>query len=270
MTWEDASDFYSSYFTADRLLVGLAGDVDEAEARRVVDAHLGGLSWGTGRDPVLAPEPSMPPGRRLRLVDKPDRSQTQIYIGRLGTHPADPDHHALMLGNLVFGGTFTARLMREVRSQRGWSYGASSRAAVGRVRDTWSMWTFPAAGDAAACMALQIELMERWVSEGISQEELDFARAYLTRSHAFTVDTAEKRLEKSIDAELLQLPQHYFEHYLQNTGRVTVDEVNAALKKRLDPTDLAMAVVATGSELAPALRQLPGVEHLEVLPFDQD
>ena len=64
------------------------------------------------------------PGRHLVFVDKPDRTQTQILIGGLGTSAHDADHVPLIVANAVFGGTFTSRLMQEVRSKRGWSYGA--------------------------------------------------------------------------------------------------------------------------------------------------
>ena len=99
------------------------------------------------------PEPTMRPGRRLLVVDKPERTQTQILVGTMGTSPHDEDHVPLVVANAVFGGTFTSRLMREVRSKRGWSYGASARTAIDRHRQAWIMWTFPAAEDAAPCLS---------------------------------------------------------------------------------------------------------------------
>ena len=82
-------------------------------------------------------------GRRLLVVDKPERTQTQILVGTLGTSPHDDDHVPLVVGNAVFGGTFTSRLMKEIRSKRGWSYGASARAGIERQRQSWVLWTFP-------------------------------------------------------------------------------------------------------------------------------
>src|SRR5690606_16514030 len=194
----------------------------------------------------------------------------QILIGRLGTHPQDPDHTALLVGNAVFGGVFTSRLMRAVRSERGWSYGASSRLAIDRVRESFNMWTFPAAGDAAACIELELGLMEQWVSEGISEEELAFAKSCMIKSYAFAVDTADKRLEQAMDVRLLALPPDYFQGYTTRIANVTRDEVNAALRERLSPRDLVIAVLATEAELGPRLRELPGLSSVEVVPFDVD
>lgn len=250
-------------------LVGLSGAVTRAEAERLAQKYL--LS-PRALLPAAAtpPELVMPKGRHLRIVDKPDRTQTQIQIGRLASHPHDPDHVALLVGNAVFGGAFTARLMRAVRSERGWSYGASSRVGLDRIREAWSMWTFPAATDAAACIALQLELMEAWVSRGIDEKELAFAKSYLVKSHAFSIDTADKRLEQAVEVLLFELPPDYFSHFTAHVEAVTLDQVNAALVKRLPTSDLVLSVVATESELGGALRDTVKPVSTEVVAYDAD
>ncbi len=249
--------------------VGFSGDITHAEAAQLAQKYLASPKDAV-RTRTRPPEPLMRAGKHLRIVDKPERSQTQIQIGRLGTHPHDPDHVALVVGNAVFGGAFTARLMRAVRSERGWSYGASSRLAIDRVREAWSMWTFPAATDAAACITLQLELMQQWVTGGITEEELAFAKSFLMKSHAFAIDTADKRLEQAMEVWLYDLPEDYFSGYVAHVNAVTREEVNASLQQRLSTDDLVLAVVATESELGDALRALPGITSHEVLAFDAD
>jgi zinc protease len=250
-------------------LVGFSGDLRPDEAERLVRTHLSSPHENT-LPGALAPEPPGRTGRHLTIVDKPERSQTQIQIGRLGTHPRDHDHTALAVGNAVFGGAFTSRLMRAVRSERGWSYGASSRLAIDRVREAWSMWTFPAAADAAPCIELQLSLMEQWIDQGITAEELAFAKSYLVKSYAFAIDTADKRLEQAMEVRLYDLPGDYFKGYIERVSKVTLEQVNAALKARLAPQDLVFSVLATESQVGEALRKLPGLESVTVIPFDQD
>lgn len=250
-------------------IIGFAGAVTRSEAEQLVATHLARTSPPEPKS-VLCPEPTMRSGRHLRIVDKPERTQTQIQIGRLGTHPHDPDHVALLVGNAVFGGAFTARLMRAVRSERGWSYGASSRLSLDRIRESWSMWTFPSATDAAACIALQLELMQTWVERGIEDAELGFAKSYLVKSHAFSVDTADKRLEQAIEVLLYDLPADYFSGYTRKVESVTREQVNAALATRLSPRDLVISVVATEAELGDALRTASAATSCEVVAFDAD
>ncbi|MCC7536774.1 MAG: insulinase family protein, partial [Deltaproteobacteria bacterium] len=199
VTRGEAEMFHRTHFAAPNAVVGFSGDIDAEEADRLARKHLLALPGTTAPRDVVR-EPTPPRERRVLVVDKPERTQTQVLVGTLGTRADDEDHDALVVANTVFGGTFTARLTNEVRSKRGWSYGASSRLGRDRHREAWWMWTFPAAKDAAACLGLQLSLFDRWVDKGITRKELSFAKSYLVKSHAFEIDTAEKRLEKRIDA----------------------------------------------------------------------
>jgi zinc protease len=249
--------------------VTLAGDVSAAEAEALVKEHLDSAE-ATRTARTAPPQPSAREGRHLRIVDKPERTQTQIQIGSLGTHPHDPDHTALLMGNAVFGGTFTARLMRAVRSERGWSYGASSRLAIDRVREAFSMWTFPAAKDAAACIALELSLLAEWIEGGIREDELAFAKSYLVKSHAFSVDTADKRADQALDVWLYDLPPDYFSGYTARIAEVTTEQVKQALTRRLSPKDLVIAVLATEPDIGAELRALPDLASVESVRFDAD
>jgi zinc protease len=249
--------------------VTFAGDVTRAEAEALVQEHLDGPEATLAARPT-PPEPGVRAGRHLCIVDKPERTQTQIQIGSLGTHPHDTDHTALLVGNAVFGGAFTARLMRAVRSERGWSYGASSRLAIDRVREAFSMWTFPAAKDAAACIALELALLGEWIEGGIREEELAFAKSYLIKSYAFSVDTADKRADQAMDVWLYDLPADYFSGYTSRIAEVTIEQVNRALRRRLSTQDLVITVLATDADIGGELRALPDLASVESVRFDSD
>lgn len=246
-----------------------SGNITRGEAEALAQKHLVS-PLATVSERARPPEPAQRKGRHLVIVDKPERTQTQIQIGRLGTHPHDPDHTALLVGNAIFGGTFTARLMRAVRSERGWSYGASSRLAIDRVREGFSVWTFPAAEDATPCIELELKLLEDWIDGGITEQELDFVKSYLVKSHAFSIDTAEKRVEQAVDVSLYDLPPDYFSAYTSRIESTTVAEVNRALQNRLSAKDLVISVLATDAEVGDKLRGLPELASVEVIPFDID
>jgi len=250
-------------------VVAFSGAITRAEAEALSAKHFGnGMAESSTR--ARPPEPTPVQGRKLVIVDKPERTQTQIQLGALGTHPHDEDHTALLMGNAIFGGTFTARLMRAVRSERGWSYGASSRLAIDRVREGFSVWTFPAAADATPCIELELSLLADWIERGITEDELAFAKSYLVKSHAFSVDTADKRVEQALDVWLYDLPADYFTAYTTRIEQVSVAQVNAALTRRLSSKNLVITVLATDSEIGAALRSLPDLDSVQVVPFYVD
>ena len=270
ITQDDARAFWRKHVVRGNVVVGFAGDVAGAEASKLTLRLLAAIAQGAAlADPV--PPPPVHEGRRLLFVDKPERTQTQILLGTLGTSPHDADHAALGVANAIFGGTFTSRLMKEVRSKRGWSYGAYSRLGIDRQRQAFSIWTFPGADDAAKCIALELELYESFVAKGITPRELAFIKRYLTRSHAFDIDTAAKRLHQALDVELLTLPADYYTGYLDSVNAVTLDAANEASRTRLSVDNLLAVVVGTASQIFDGVRDaIPRLASHSVVPFDAE
>ena len=270
VTAEDLRALHRQAWCADGLALSFSGDIEPEEAEQIAQRLRAALPQGQA--PVdTAPDPTIAPGRRLVIVDKPERTQTQILIGTLGTHPSDEDHTALHVANTVFGGTFTARMTQEVRAKRGWSYGAYSSLPYDRRRRAFSMWTFPKADDAAACIQLELEMLEQWRERGITKRELAWAQRYLVRSHAFAVDTPAKRSGQALDAALYDLPPGYHERYTERVRAVTLDSVNAAVRRRISTEDLLVVVVATEKDIGAELRGcIADLAHTEVVSYDTD
>ncbi len=267
---DDVAAFYRRHGVQGNVVVGFAGDVDVEHATALATRIVGALPAGPALVDAV-PEPAVRAGRHLVVVDKPERTQTQILVGTLGTAPHDPDHVPLLVANAVFGGTFTSRLMREVRSKRGWSYGASARTGIDRRRQAWLMWTFPAAEDAAPCLKLTLELMQEWVDKGVTPREVAFIQRYLVRSHAFDIDTAPKRLHQQLDVELLGLPADYYSGWTDHVKAVTVEAANAAVKARIHPDDVLAVVVGTAAQIQTGLEAaIDRLADTRVVPFDAE
>lgn len=269
LTIEDAAQQARSLATRGQLFFAFAGDIQRPDAEAIARAIEDTLPDGA---PFLDPTPEPNPiqGRRVVLVDKPDRTQTQILIGSLGSLPTDPDHLPLLVGNTIFGGTFTARMTQEIRAKRGWSYGAYSNLTVDRRRQDFSLWTFPKSEDATPCIQVQLQMLDALRVRGVTKKELASAKRYLIRSHAFAIDTASKRVGLKLDASLHELPAGYYEDYRARIARVTLDQVNQALTQRIPKEDLLIVVVGTAADLQQALEAgIPGITELEVVPYDR-
>jgi zinc protease len=268
ITTQDVRTFYATHYTRNNAVVAVSGDVSEAKAIELAERLVARLPEGQ-ESPYLVPEPTLAPQRTLVFVDKPNRTQTQMVVGGLGSHPRDSDHMALHVANTIFGGTFTARLMREIRSKRGWSYGASSRLPYDRLRDTFTMWTAPGASDAAACLSLKLSLLEKWRAKGVTPKELTFTKAYLARSHVFDIDTAGKRVFSRLATDLYHLPADYHRGYVDNVKAVTKEQADASIVARIHPEALVIAVVGTHAEIGKAIEAaIPGLTDVRVVPYD--
>lgn len=267
---DDVVEAYEKHFVRGDLVIGFAGAVSTTEAKRFGAAIVSCIHEGP-RVELKVPEPPIKPGRHLVFVDKPERTQTQTLIGCLGTWPHDADHFPLVAATAVLGGTFTSRMMREIRSKRGWSYGTSARLSIERRRHAFMMSAAPGANDCAPCLELELQLLGDFVTDGVAQEELDFIKSYLVRSHAFEVDTAPKRLGQAVEVELLDLPADYHSGYVDHVRGVTLTGANTAARTRLTTKDIVLIVVGTASLTLDSVKSTIGdLASTTVVPFDAD
>ncbi len=106
----------------------LVGDLDPDEVLGGVASALG--AWrGAAAGAALDPPPVPQPGPVL-VVDRPGSVQTTIRMGGPAPRRHDPDHAALKLGNLVFGGYFSSRLVANIRERRGYTYSPTAASTT--------------------------------------------------------------------------------------------------------------------------------------------
>lgn len=268
LTRADVLAAHARSFVGPNLVFGVWGDFEPAALRALIERCYG--SMPKRKAPSLhVPEPVFAPGRRIVVVDKPERTQTQVLIGTLGLSAHDRDYVPLIVGNTAFGGLFSSRLNDEVRSKRGLSYGATSSFTLSRGRDLWAMHTFPSAADARRCIELQLELYDRWIERGLRAQELSACKKYLQKSHAFEIDTAGKRLDQKLDVELFGWPKDHHSGFVKAVAGTSLGEVSSALQRRLSRRDQLITLVATAAQIVPELEKLPAVHEIEVVPFDR-
>ncbi|MEE2779719.1 MAG: pitrilysin family protein, partial [Myxococcota bacterium] len=166
ITRGDLVRFYEDRFSAHAALVAGCGDIDEARLIAFGEATLGGLrddereSFDVGG---IAPRD----GWRALLIDKPERSQTQVFMGHPTVSAKHPEHLPLVLGNMVFGGTFTSRLSQEIREKRGWSYGVSSRVGADAHVGAVTMRFYPATEHTGDAITLAGDMFEEVARNGV-------------------------------------------------------------------------------------------------------
>ncbi|MDB4959196.1 MAG: peptidase domain protein [Myxococcales bacterium] len=246
---QGALDVWRREVVAGNLVIGLAGDVDEKTAERLVQRLVERLP-AKPRIPAPADIDTQPtPGRRVILVDKPDRTQAQIRIGHLTVRYGHPDTAALAIAEAVFGGMFSSRLMQEIRVKRGWSYGAGCALRRSRLPHWFEIWTAAAIEVAGSAVGLTLELLADYAAKGPTDDEVDFARSYLVGAMPFHVATARQRMQLAVRDAVFDLPLDYTAQLPVALAQLTAADVRAACARHLRPED-AVTVAVTTAETA--------------------
>ena len=271
LSLEGARAWHERALVGAQVIFGVAGDVDAGEAAAAIARQLRGAARGRRRRAGRATAACAPQAAcTCTIVDKPERTQSQILMGQPAPRWHDPDFLALQVATTAFGGTFTARLMDEVRSKRGLSYGASARVGQGRGAKALVAHVFPSLEQTPETLELVLGLWRQWVEDGVTEDEVAFARGYLAKSFAFSVATPEDRLELRAALELAGMPRDFADTFAARVAKVERADAVRALAAHLSPRDLEIAIVSTADELLPKLKAaglLEGVA-VDVVPYD--
>lgn len=245
-------------YQRERLVVGASGAVQADALRQLLGAQLAPLRAGAPVDERGLSLPEAPAGRQVWLIDKPQRSQSQILLAQPTPHAAHADWPALSIALMGFGGTFSSRLMQEVRVKRGLSYGADARLSA----DRWSGYALlsaaPEAQDTLDTFALLHQEYARFIEEGLSDAEIAFARDAALRSFSFALETPASRVAQMLRAQLLGWPEDVLRWWPETLKALRPEQVRAAARAYLSADDLVAAVVCSADTLQERFEALEG------------
>jgi zinc protease len=267
ITLSDVTQWYRDHFTGPVLAQAAAGDIEATRLGAFFGGTVGQLAAGV-RISADVPQARPVSGHVVTLVDKPDRSQTQVFVGQPTIAASHPDYLPLLVGNTLFGGTFTARLSHEIREKRGWSYGVSSSLGADRNIGTFTMRFFPANDQTVPAVRLADAMLQSLVSAGGSLIEVEAAKRYLIQSHPLGIETPERELHQRLGLRLLGRDDDWLERFVDEIRAVTPEAVSAALRTHLDPDRMLTTIVCTASGLAEELEAWDRPTVTRVVAYD--
>jgi len=269
ITVSDLRDFHREFFRAGDFVVGASGGFDKKKLEIRMKALLARLPEG-GAEKMTTQAPVFSNGKSLLLLDKPERTQAQLYIGSPGISFHDKDYFAMLIANHVFGGSsFSARLMKEVREKRGWSYGCYSWFRSGKEPLYFGMHAVPSNKDALPALKLMINLFQDYGKNGITKAEFDFAKKSLVSQSAFLQDSLRKRLDNKVTEAVLGLQKGFYDLYQKRLGKLTHGQVQGAIRRHVNPSKLFAVALGSVDQLDLANHGTKGFSRVWKKKFDE-
>jgi zinc protease len=154
----------------------LVGDIEPESAIDVAERALS--TWnGGGKEVRLPATPPLDPGP-LTLVDRPGSVQSSLRLALPAVPRTHPDHAALQLANLVFGGYFSSRWVENIREDKGYTYGPHSMIEHALAGSTLVVAAEVATEVTAPALLETTYELGRLASAPPSAQELEQARQY--------------------------------------------------------------------------------------------
>ncbi len=257
MTLDDLKSFYRRNYTRAGLVIGLAGGYPKGFAERVT-ADFARLPEQAPPAAEL-PEPKALPKLRVRLIEKNTRA-TAISLGfPLAVNRSSPDWPALLVAQSYLGQhrSSKGRLYNRLRELRGLNYGdyayieyfprgmslTEPEPNLGRRQQIFQIWIRPVEPQ-NGMFVLRAALYElnRLVERGLSKEEFEATRQFLSKFVNLLTQTQGAQLGYLLDSKYYGIPE--FNGYVKSAlERLSVDDVNGAIRKHLRATNLDVIIV---------------------------
>ena len=236
--------FYNGSFRPARASFTVVGDLSAADARQLLDARF--ARWtANGAERTPAPvlvQPARPQGTKVFLVDKPSAAQSVIYIGAPGVERTNADYAAIQVMNTILGGSFSSRLMTNLRETKGYTYGVNSSFA----------WR-PLPGPFIASSDVRTDVTDSSLVEffreirsiremAVDPAELARAQAYLKLALPGNLESTSQIAGQITGLSAYNLPITWLQEYARSIDAVTAADVQRVAQRYI-PAENALIVI---------------------------
>jgi len=285
---EQPAAYHAKFFRPENGYLVFVGDISEKEAKSLAKAHFGDWKpaqrytvvhedgkqtidgFGEVRFLERASTPSGP--RRVVMVDRPGAAQSVIRIGfPLNLQPKDNRALAGQVMNTILGGgVFNARLMQNLREDKGWTYGCYASLESDRFNGYFSAGASVRTAVTDSAVVEVMKELERMRMTKVTSEELELAKRFMAGSFGRSLEDPRTIARFALNMHLNDLPKDHYATYLQRLEAVTIEDVQAAAEAFLHPDNAVILVVGDKRKLEARLAPLSWNQAQPVMELDAD
>jgi zinc protease len=222
ITVEELRTYKDKILARDNLKVAIVGDIDPAAAGEMLDALFGDLPVKANRIGIADVAP-----RTARTIDvEMPIPQAVIQVAGNGLMRDDPDFITASVASYILGGgSFSSRLYKEIREDRGLAYSVWLGLIPLDHAGLWFVSTSTRSDKADEVVALIEEEIRRFAVEGPTEQELADAKSYLIGSYPLRFGSSGDIADQLLAIQLEDLGIDYVEKRNDLIAGVTIDDI---------------------------------------------
>ena len=243
LTRDHLARLHAERFAPSELTAVIVGDVETAHAIDTAGRVFG--EWrAPAPPPIVVPHVSPAARRQRRVIPMMNKAQADIAYGFTTIARHDPAYYAFWLMNNAFGQyAIGGRLGDSIRERQGMAYYVFSSLDANVVEGPLLVRAGVSPANVDRAIASIDEELVRLTRDGITEREMAESRQYLIGSMPRTLETNAGIATFLQTVEFFGLGLDYDVRVPELLGQVTLDAVQAAARRVLDP-DRATVVIA--------------------------
>ena len=258
VTREDIAQQHQQWIRPDNAKVFVVSDLPLSEVTAQLNAVFGDWTPPSTPKGVKAFPASVPQSdARIVLINRPQSPQSIIYGGKVLPVTGKDDNLVFSLGNTVVGTDFLSRINADLRETKGWSYGVRGMFNPYEGASPYTI-VAPVQADRTgeSIQALLTQYNNFLTTEGVKPEERERTILGETRSLPGSIETAGSILGAMRSNDLYGRPDDYQESVAQRMNSTTAAQMDAAVRRLLDPSKFSWIVVGDAEKVKPQLDAL--------------
>lgn len=256
LTLDDVKGFYEAHFKPSGAQLIVVSNLQQTPLMESIKEALS--AWqGKGTELKLTLPVPRHDANTVYLVNKDEAPQSAIRIGKRGIkEDITGEFYRSGLMNFPLGGHFNSRVNLNLREDKGYTYGASSRFSGGRLSGNYTASASVRADVTDKSIVEFVQEIKRYHENGISEDELMFLRKSINQRDALKYETPNAKL--GFLAQILEhdLTPEFVKDRSRIVDSITAEEINQLAKKHLNFDDMFILVVGDAKTLRPKLQAL--------------
>ncbi len=258
VTFDDVLDLYKIRFAPNNADIVVVGDIDVKTVKKQMKKYFG--VWEKV-DLAEMPAPELTPnasGAQINFVDMPNATQSVITVtNNVDLKQNDEDYFAALMANNILGGGGEGYLFKNLREDKGYTYGAYS--SLGASRYGVSRFTASAKVRNAVTDSAVVEFLKeikRIRTEPVEALTLKNAKAKYVGNFVMALERPQTIANYALNIKRNKLPEDFYANYLDNINKVSIEDVQRVANKYFDIDNARVIVVGKGSDVIDNLEKV--------------
>jgi predicted Zn-dependent peptidase len=184
-------------------------------------------------------------------------------MGNIAIDRRDPDHFVMVALNQVLGGGGAGRLFKNLREEKGYTYGAYSSFSATKFPGPWDAYAEVRTEVTDGALTEFIKELQRLRDQPISDQELDDAKRAIVASFALSLESPDDLVNYAWIRKIYSLPEDYWDTYPAKLMAVTASDIQRVARKYIDPQTMQIIAVGDGSKIRTILEKYGPLERYD-------
>lgn len=224
---EDIKSYFDKYFSIQPDII-IAGDFDEA-AYGLLTKHFGTLEFSTQNFEYQA---NLSSQIEDKLIERPGSVQASIRMGAMSISRNHPDYFDLSVTNEILGGYFGSRLMKNIREDKGYTYGIYSVLVNYKHLDYQIIGADVKIEHVEDTVTEVYKEIQKLKTDRVPDKEIETIKNYMLGNIASNLDTVFHQSDNYI-SKLSEGVDYldYFEAFVKSIRNISADRIMEISKK---------------------------------------